>query len=78
MDLAYVVTGSSYGPPYTLDAAYRFVQDSLVVFGFPDIAFDGESAFVALLNRQTEGGADIVLGLFPAVRPDIVDMVRAR
>jgi glucose-1-phosphate thymidylyltransferase len=76
VDLAYVVTGLSYGPPYTLDAAYGFVRDSLVVFGFPDIVFDGESAFAALLNRQMDTSADVVLGLFPAVQPEIMDMVR--
>jgi glucose-1-phosphate thymidylyltransferase len=76
MDLAYLMAKVPYGPPYTLDAAYSFVQGSVVAFGFPDIVCEGEAAFVELLRRQKDGSADVVLGLFPAVRPETVDMVQ--
>src|SRR5262245_39032953 len=46
IDLAYVMAKLPYGAPYTLDSGYAFVQDSVVAFGFPDILFEGESAFV--------------------------------
>ena len=46
------------------------------MFGFPDIVFEGDSAFPRLLQREAETDADIVLGLFPTDRPDTVDMVR--
>jgi glucose-1-phosphate thymidylyltransferase len=76
VELAYLVARLPYGPPYTLDTAQSFVQDSLVAFGFPDILFDGDTAFVRLLRRQADSAADVVLGLFPTDRPEIMDMVR--
>jgi glucose-1-phosphate thymidylyltransferase len=64
-----------FGPPYTLDQAYPFVRKDLVAFGFPDILFEPEDAYVQLLNCQKSTQADIVLGLFPVTRPETMDMV---
>lgn len=64
LSLAYVVVEPTSGPPFTLDQAYPFVKDSVIAFGFPDIIFDSRDAFVQLLNRYRQSGADIVLGLF--------------
>jgi glucose-1-phosphate thymidylyltransferase len=75
MHLAYLMLGVPFGVPYTLDQAYPFVQDALVALGFPDVLFQPDDAFVQLLARQAAGGADVVLGLFPADRPEKVDMV---
>jgi glucose-1-phosphate thymidylyltransferase len=75
MNLAYLMTASSLGPPYTLDQAYPFVRNKLVAFGFPDIIFKVEDAFERLLSCQSQTGADVVLGLFRAPRPSEVDMV---
>lgn len=75
MHLAYLMMDAPYGPPYTLDQAFPFVKDDLVAFGFPDILFEGENAFGKLLSHQNKSDADLVLGLFPADRPEKVDMV---
>ena len=75
MHLAYLMLNLPFGVPYTLDQAYPFVKDSIVVFGFPDIFFKPDDAFVRLLERQEESGADLVLGLFPATNPEKMDMV---
>lgn len=75
MDLAYLVTQIPHGAPYTIDRAYEFVKHDLVALGFPDILFDAEDAFGALLQHQSQTNADVVLGLFPADRPDKCDMV---
>ena len=75
MHLAYLVVGPTAGVPYTLDRAYPFVRDAAVAFGFPDILFEGDDAFGQLLSQQALGGADIILGLFPAARPETMDMV---
>jgi glucose-1-phosphate thymidylyltransferase len=75
MHLAYLMMHLPFGVPYTLDQAYPFVQDALVTFGFPDIIFQPEDAFVRLIDRQADTKADIVLGLFPADQPHKVDMV---
>jgi len=75
MPLAYLMMGLPYGVPYTLDQAYPFVKDSLILFGFPDILFEPQDAFVQLIHRQHSSGVDIVLGLFTADQPSLLDMV---
>jgi glucose-1-phosphate thymidylyltransferase len=75
MHLGYLVTEPNSGPPYTLDAAYEFVRDAVVAFGFPDILFEGDQVFSRLLSQQVSRDSDILLGLFPADRPEKMDMV---
>ena len=75
LHLAYLMMDLPFGVPYTLDQAYPFVQDAIVVFGFPDIIFKPDDAYVSLLAKQAESGADIVLGLFRAPQPQKMDMV---
>jgi glucose-1-phosphate thymidylyltransferase len=75
MHLAYLMLDLPFGVPYTLDQAYPFIQNATVAFGFPDIIFGSEDAFVQLLNRQAESNADVVLGLFPTEHPQKWDMV---
>lgn len=77
MHLAYLIMRLPFGVPYTLDQAYPFVQDTIVAFGFPDIIFQPDNAFVQLINRQENTNADIVLGLFPVDQSqkwDVVDL----
>ena len=73
--LAYLMMGRPYGPPFTLDQAYPFVQDALVALGFPDIIFESDDAFKRLIAKLAETKADVVLGLFPTHQPQNVDMV---
>ena len=73
---AYIVTEATRGVPFTIDKAYAFLQDSIVLFGFPDIVFSPENAFQLLLKKQQETGADLVLGLFNADNPQKMDMVQ--
>ena len=73
--LAYLFMDLPFGVPFTLDQAFPFVKDALVVFGFPDIIFEPRDAFPHLLNRNAKSSADVVLGLFPAHRPNKMDMV---
>jgi glucose-1-phosphate thymidylyltransferase len=75
MHLAYLMMRLPYGAPYTLDQAYPFVQDAVVAFGFPDIIFQPDDAFVQLLNHRATRNADITLGLFPTDQPQRMDMV---
>jgi glucose-1-phosphate thymidylyltransferase len=75
MHLGYLIMTLPFGVPYTLDQAYPFVQDAMVIFGFPDIIFQPNDAFVRLLTKQAESNADIVLGLFCAHQPHKMDMV---
>ena len=75
INLAYLITSVPFGAPYTVDQAYPFVQDKIVALGFPDVLFERDDAFIQLSKRQAVRNADVVLGLFPADRPEKVDMV---
>lgn len=77
MQFAFLIMSLPYGPPYTVDQAYPFIQHALVLFGFPDIIFKPDDAFQRLVDRQAETSADIVIGLFPAnewQNKDIVEL----
>lgn len=75
MHLAYLMMGLPYGTPYSFDQAYPFVQHAIVAFGFPDMVLGPGNMFGRLLEYQRLNQADVVLGLFPADRPEKVDMV---
>ena len=75
MSIAYLLMDLPFGVPFTIDQAYPFIKDATVVFGFPDILFEPEDAFVHLLTRQSATEADVVLGVFPAIDPQKMDMV---
>jgi glucose-1-phosphate thymidylyltransferase len=75
VELAYLTIRASPSTPTTVDRAYAFVRNALVLFGFPDILFEPQDAFARMVARQTESDAAVVLGLFPADRPEKVDMV---
>jgi glucose-1-phosphate thymidylyltransferase len=73
--LGYLLRGLPYGPPYSLDQAYPFIQDSLIAFGFPDILVRPENPYVRLREQWDRSQADLVLGLYPAHNPQVMDMV---
>jgi glucose-1-phosphate thymidylyltransferase len=76
ISLAYLMMNAPFGVPFTLDQAYPFVKDAVILFGFPDILFVPKNAYQMLLQHQKDTHADIVLGLFEAREPGKVDMVR--
>jgi glucose-1-phosphate thymidylyltransferase len=75
LPLGYVTAFDSPSSAATVDAAYSFLDDSWVMLGFPDIVFEPHDAFSELVRRLRATAADVVLGLFPARRPEKVDMV---
>jgi glucose-1-phosphate thymidylyltransferase len=75
MHLAYVTARLPYGPPFSLDAAYPFVRDSIVAMGFPDILFRPANAYEHLLAHLSATRADAVLGLFPLPDTLVDDMM---
>lgn len=76
LNLAYMIIDQTSGAPFTIDHAFHFVKDSLVLFGFPDIIFSPDDAFVRMLGCQENSEADIVLGLYRAHQPHKMDMIR--
>lgn len=73
--LAYIISEPTPGTHYTIDLAYHFVKDKLVLLGFSDILFRPKNAFTLLLEKQEKNGAEIVLGLFKTGSPQKADMV---
>ena len=54
MQLGYLVTEKTFGPPYTLDEAYPFVRGRRVALGFPDILIEPQNAYAR--TPGTTGG----------------------
>ncbi len=75
MHLAYLVLDKSGSVPFTIDQAYPFIRESIVALGFPDIYFEANDVYQKILERLKTAASDVVLGLFPADRPDKTDMV---
>jgi glucose-1-phosphate thymidylyltransferase len=75
MDLGYLMMGLPYGTAYTIDQAYPHVKHATVALGFPDILFTPDDSYTRLLKRIETTNADIVLGIFPANKPERTDMV---
>lgn len=73
--LAYIPLAESPGVPWTVSAALPFAAGARILFGFPDVAFRPATALADLLAQQRRSRAEVTLGLFPARRPELVDMV---
>jgi len=70
VSLDYLYCKDTYGPPYTLDQAYKIVKDKyFVALGFPDILIKPKSALTAIIQKQEETEADVVLALFETDTP---------
>ncbi|HET9768697.1 MAG TPA: dTDP-glucose pyrophosphorylase [Thermoanaerobaculia bacterium] len=73
--ISYLSLADSAGLPESLDRARPFVRGQRVALGFPDVQLGPRDSLARVAARQEETGADLVLGLFPAVRPETTDMV---
>jgi glucose-1-phosphate thymidylyltransferase len=76
MNLAYLMMGAPFGPPYSINQAFPFVKHARIMFGFPDILFEPDDVFVQLLDKQNATQADVVIALFPAHDSRHMDMVQ--
>jgi glucose-1-phosphate thymidylyltransferase len=75
LHLAYLMMGLPHGTPYSIDQSYPFIQENIVALGFADTIFAEKDVFLRLLTYLDTVEADVVLGLFPADRPEKTDMV---
>jgi glucose-1-phosphate thymidylyltransferase len=75
LPIAYLMMGDPWGPPFSAAQAAPFLDDAIVLFGFPDILIQPDDCFVRARERLRETGADIVLGLFGASLADGIDVV---
>lgn len=77
LDIAYLMMGDPWGPPFTLSQATSFVRGATVVVGFPDILVHPQDALARTVARLRQTEADVVLGTFPAARNDLCDIVQS-
>ena len=75
LSIAYLLVDEPYGPPFTANQAAPFVDDAIVLFGFPDILLQPANIFSLAVGRLVASKADIVIGTFPARHADSVDSV---
>jgi glucose-1-phosphate thymidylyltransferase len=71
----FTMTPGTSGVPETVALGVRDAGARNVAFGFPDILFEPQDAFVALMHQLDNSEADVVLGLFPTDTPEKMDMV---
>jgi len=69
------MTPGTSGVPETVALGVRDAGARNVAFGFPDILFEPQDAFVELMYQLDNSEADVVLGLFPTDTPEKMDMV---
>ncbi len=72
---AYVIVDETPSPAHSIAPALRFAAEDVVTLAFPDVIFQPLDAMAHMLRRLGEERADIVLGLFPSLSPERVDMV---
>jgi glucose-1-phosphate thymidylyltransferase len=75
MQLGYLVTEKTFGPPYTLDEAYPFVRGARIALGFPDILIEPENAYAKTLERLVSTRADLALSLYRPHKIQVSDMI---
>jgi glucose-1-phosphate thymidylyltransferase len=75
IQLAFLPIQNSPSVVHTIAAAYGFLRDRHVLFGFPDIVFEPENALRVLWERLQQRGADVVLGAVPAPSTQAADRV---
>ncbi len=73
---AYYVLRDSLSSVHSLDKAYPFIRNKIVALGFPDILMGKVPVYQLILNELNSTGADVILALFPAEQPSLVDMVK--
>ena len=75
MQLAYLVVGETPGVPWTLDAAFPYIERANVAFGFPDILTTCKDMYVQLCSKLDNCDADVVLAVFETDQATSVDVV---
>lgn len=75
-NICYHLADYEYGVPFTVNQAFPFVKDKIVLLGFPDVLFKPANAFKSILNKlNKEQSTSVMLGLFPTQKTEKYDMV---
>lgn len=76
LNLSYIVTPPTNGTIYSILKSLPFIENDIVLLGFPDIQIYTDNPFEILLDNLNNSKMDIMLGLFKAPNPQKVDMVK--
>lgn len=74
--VCYHIAEYGYGVPFTVNQAYSFVKDNIVILGFPDILFEPKNAYQRLIDELMKSDTSIALGIFPVSKPEKWDVVQ--
>jgi glucose-1-phosphate thymidylyltransferase len=72
---AWIVVNETKSVSETIDKAYSFLENQIVLTGFPDIVISPDNALSVLYDNLIKTDGDVLLGLFPASDSASVDMV---
>jgi glucose-1-phosphate thymidylyltransferase len=75
-NIGYLLVREPYGPPFTIESAAAFVQDSIVVTGFPDMLLYPEDLLAQTVGKLRSTTADVVLATLPGDVRGGADLVR--
>jgi glucose-1-phosphate thymidylyltransferase len=75
LKLAYIVSGGTPSVPNTIEEAYSFIKNDLVLFGYPDILIRPDDIYNQLVYRLNSIEADVVIGLFDLFPGQLTDRV---
>lgn len=78
VNIAYLLVNKSYGVPFTVNQAFPFVNNEIVLFGFPDVIIKPTNAFSQIKDEFANTNSHVVLGLFPVENPVKWDMVKSK
>lgn len=73
--IAYLVVDETPGVPWTIDAAFPYIQQANIAFGFPDILTTSKDMYARLCSKLISSDADIVLAIFETDQASSVDVV---
>jgi glucose-1-phosphate thymidylyltransferase len=54
MHLAYLMMRQPFGAPFSLDQAYPFLREAIVVLGFPDLVFWPDDILLRVITRNAQ------------------------
>ncbi len=76
LNLAYLMMGIPYGHPFTINQAFNFTKEQIVLVGFPDILVAPSGSFKELVDKLISSDADAFIGLYAVDNPKEWDMVK--
>jgi glucose-1-phosphate thymidylyltransferase len=72
MNFSYLCQEMANGMPGALNEAYPWIRNKIVLMGMPDTILEPQSCFKETLRLFKENDADLSLGVFPTITPQLL------